>query len=256
MKRIVLGVVALTAATGAMRPSAAQEPETRTNHARVSGVVVDALTDLPISDALIVVDDERRAVLTDSTGAFDLGELSSGPLAVTIRRYGYQTTGMEAVVPTEGTLEVEVPLSPDVVLLDGLSVVTDRLELMDQRLRRRRNATATSVRAFDQERLVRSAARDFLDFLQMETALYPRSCGTRAVGTLCIWRRGRVEQPRVYVDEMPVIGGLDQLATFQPYDLYLVEVYARGLEIRAYTHQFMERMARKAVALIPINLQR
>ncbi|MDZ7778550.1 MAG: carboxypeptidase regulatory-like domain-containing protein [Gemmatimonadota bacterium] len=256
MRKIVLAGVAVMAVAGWARPSAAQEPETRPNHARVSGLVVDEVTGLPIADALVVVDDERYAVLTDSAGLFDLGELSSGSLGVTVRRYGYQTTGMEAVVPTEGALEVRIPLPPEAVLLDGLNVVTDRLELMDQRLRRRRNATATSVRAFDQERLVQSAARDFLDFLRMEAALHPRSCGTRAFGTLCIQRRGRLEQPRVYVDEMPVIGGLDQLATYQPYDLYLVEVYGRGLEIRAYTHQFMERMAHRAVALIPINLQR
>ena len=36
--------------------------------------------------------------------------------------------------------------------------------------------------------------------------------------------------------------------------LYLVEVYGRGLEVRAYTHQFMERMARKPVALLPVRI--
>ena len=43
------------------------------------------------------------------------------------------------------------------------------------------------------------------------------------------------------------------LAMYSPADLYLVEVSPGG-EIRAYTHNFMERMAGKTMALIPIEL--
>ena len=44
------------------------------------------------------------------------------------------------------------------------------------------------------------------------------------------------------------------LAMYSPADLYLVEVYSAGGEIRAYTHNFMERMARRPMTRIPINL--
>lgn len=230
-------------------PVAAQD---RPNEGSVGGVVVDALTGAPIAGALVVVDDERRAVLTDSLGAFDFGWMESGPITLTARRYGYEPQGMHAVVPRAGELVIEFPLPPEAVLLDGLEVVTERLQTMDQRLMSRRLALAASSRAFEQERLVRSGARDFLEFLQLEAALRTQPCGRRAFGAQCVWRRGRPVQPRVYVDEIPILGGLDHLASYQPYDLYLVEVYGAGVEIRAYTHLFMERMARRPVALMPI----
>jgi hypothetical protein len=56
----------------------------------------------------------------------------------------------------------------------------------------------------------------------------------------------------VYIDEALLVGGLLQLETYRPHELYLVEVYSSGSEIRAYTHHFVERMARTPQALIPI----
>jgi hypothetical protein len=230
----------------------AQQQRGSREGARLSGVVVDAVTERPVVGALVVLDEERRAILTDSAGAFDFGPLQSGPVSLTVRRYGYLTQGVEAVLPAFESLAIEVPLPPEAVLVDGLEVVTERLATMDQRLASRRRALATSTRAFEQDRLVRSASRDFLDFLQSEASLHPEPCGRIGSGTLCLWSRGRLVTPRVYVDEMPVLGGLDMLGTYRPYDMYLVEVYGGGQEIRAYTHLFMERSARRAVALMPI----
>ena len=79
-------------------------------------------------------------------------------------------------------------------------------------------------------------------------------CAGLAMAVSCITRRGAARAPKVYIDEAPVIGGLDQLALYKPHELYLLEVYAGGSEIRAYTHQFMDRMARRTQALIPIGL--
>jgi hypothetical protein len=122
---------------------------------------------------------------------------------------------------------------------------------MDQRLRARRNATPVAVRSFEQDRLVRSASRDFLEFLTLEAFLHTQPCGGRSFSSQCVIRRGRLVAPRVYIDEVPIMGGLDHLASYQPYDLYLVEVYSSGQEIRAYTHLFMDRMARREIALLP-----
>lgn len=229
-------------------PTHAQDPP---NEGVLAGVVVDAVTGDPISGALVVLDDERRAVLTDSRGAFDFGSMEGGPVSLVARRYGYEMRGMDAVLPTGGVLQLEIPLPPEAVLLDGFDVVTERLQTMDQRLRSRRNATAASVRAFEQERLVQSTSRDFLEFLRFEASLHTQPCGWRSFAAQCVSRRGRLVAPRVYIDEVPIMGGLDHLASFQPYDLYLVEVYSSGQEIRAYTHLFMDRMAHRAMALFP-----
>jgi hypothetical protein len=242
-------MAALTLAV-ASTPTAAQD---LSDEGVLTGVVVDAVTGDPISGALVVLDDERRAVLTDSLGAFDFGSMGGGPVTLVARRYGYQMGGVDTDLPNGGMLQVEIPLAPEAVLVDGLEVVTERLQTMDQRLRSRRNATAASVRAFEQERLVQSTSRDFLEFLQFEASLHMQPCGWRAFASQCVRRRGRLVAPRVYIDEVPIMGGLDHLASFQPYDLYLVEVYSSGQEIRAYTHLFMDRMAHRKIALFPVT---
>ena len=58
----------------------------------------------------------------------------------------------------------------------------------------------------------------------------------------------------MYIDETPVIGGLDELESYPTAQIYLMEVYSAGGEIRAYTYNFMQRMAEKPMSLIPISL--
>ena len=146
----------------------------------------------------------------------------------------------------------DLRLLPDPVLVDGITVVADRLETIERRIRSRRNAAPVAVRAFDQERLLASAARDMEDFLSLQGGLQATSCGRRAFARRCVWRRGRPVVPRVYIDEAPAIGGLDQLATYRPHELYMVEVFSSGLQIRAYTHHFIESMVRRPRSLMPI----
>ena len=69
----------------------------------------------------------------------------------------------------------------------------------------------------------------------------------------CVLRRGSATEPRVYIDEAPIIGGLQFLGMFRPYELYLVEVYSAGLEIRAYAHWYMGRLAGRPTALFPVG---
>jgi hypothetical protein len=242
-----LAITAIAHAATGLSLSAQDRPD----EGILAGVVVDAVSGRPIPGALVVLDDERRAVLTDSLGAFDFGTMDGGPVSLVARRYGYVMQGVDAVLPAGQRLEVEIPLPPEAVLLDGFDVVAERLQTMDQRLRSRRHATPASVRAFEQDRLVQSASRDFLEFLRFEASLYTQPCGRVSFASACVLRRGRLVAPRVYIDEVPIMGGLDHLASFQPYDLYLVEVYSSGQEIRAYTHLFMDRMARRPMALFP-----
>ncbi|MEX2473202.1 MAG: carboxypeptidase regulatory-like domain-containing protein [Gemmatimonadota bacterium] len=248
---VVLAAITLASVA---QPVAGQDAPERANDGRLSGVIVDLVGERPIANALVVLGNNYRAVLTDSLGRFDLGELTSGDFELTVRRYGYQTQGVTGFLPAGSELDIEVPLPPTAVLIDGLSVVTERLQTMEERMERRRRSTPMTVHAVGQDRLVQSSARDVVELLDREATLQIQTCGRNAFADQCIRRRGRLVEPRVYVDEMPVIGGLGQLASYQPYDLYLVEVFGRGLEVRAYTHQFMERMARKPVALLPVRI--
>ena len=252
------------AVTGGSDPIAGQvagEPRTESTPAGVAsrlvtGTIRDANTQSALPGARIRIDELRRGTLSDDFGRFMIDDVEPGLHVITVERYGYASAEGTIDTRPESGAVLEIELLPMPVMLDGLSVVTDRLELMETRLRSRRNAVPYSSRAFGQDRLVRSPARDMLDFLVVDASLSPVRCGAGRLGNWCVVRRGRPVEPRVYIDEAPVIGGLDQLQSYQPHDLYLIEVYSLGQEIRAYTHQFVERMARRPVALIPIGVGR
>ena len=258
---LLLLLVAATPLTAQQRTA---RDETRTT---LRGVVVDALRGDPLPNAMVRLVEANRGVLTDSLGRFVFLGVPLGPEQLAVKQYGYAELGAEIDVRLDHPL-LQVELDPGPVALQGFDVVADRLAVMKQRLRNRRNAAPVSVHALDQDRLSRSAARDMVDFLAFEAGMMMVPCAQGRPGpalafqpassipasTYCVIRRGQTWSPRVFIDEAPTIGGVDELAMYKPYELHLVEVYSSGLEIRAYTHNFMERMARRPMTLIPVHL--
>lgn len=242
-------VVALLLGFGAARIGAQEATPTDV----LRGVVRDEANGQPLANARVRVETMRKGLLTDENGRFYVSDVPAGELDLSVEQYGY--IGVDVVMAkVEGEPAVlDVHLTPKPVMLDGLTVVADRIKLMQERLVNRRRAVATASRAYDSERLFRSPSRDLLEFLGSEAMLYNVPCDGR-LGRWCVFRRGRAIQPMVYIDEIPLLGGFEQLTTYRPHELYLLEVYSQGQEIRAYTHQFMERMARQPVALIPIGI--
>ena len=53
---------------------------------------------------------------------------------------------------------------------------------------------------------------------------------------------------------MPAIRGLDALKNYPTTQIYALEVYSQGAEIRAYTYNFMQRMAAKPMALVSLSV--
>jgi hypothetical protein len=248
-------------------PLAAQRRAQEEPRTTIRGVVVDGRLGDPLPNTMIRLVDARRGVLTDSLGRFTLPNVRLGADMMAVKQYGYEELDVEIEFREDHPL-LRIELQPGPVALEGFNVVANRLAVMEQRMESRRNATAVSVRAFDQERLNRSPARDMVDFLAMAGGVRPTDCASRGPTSLvgagspslgwtsigCIERRGGVMAPRVYIDEAWAIGGLDQLAMYQPYEFHTVEVYSSGAEIRAYTHNFMEMMARRPMALIPLEM--
>jgi hypothetical protein len=219
----------------------------------LAGVVVDATTGARLPGATVLLERENRGALSDSAGAFLLADLTAGDHLLLVRQFGYESLYVGVRV-TGGEERLEIPLQPAALVLEGLTVevMANNVATMMQRLRSRRNAAPVNVRALDQDRLLRTAASNLIEFLQLEAFVFPVACsGSGFSSTQCIIRRGRMTEPRVFIDENPVIGGLDQLATYRPHDFVLLEVWSRGATIRAYTHQFMERMAQRPMQLIP-----
>jgi len=199
------------------------------------GVVVDAESGRPLVGAFVALVGSGRGSATGAEGRFVLpGDLHAGvdePLTLEVRMLGYET--LEATrEASEETSPPTLRLRPDPIVLEGLTVMTDRF-------RARRRAVATSVRAYDREELSTTAARDVVDFIRGRAGV-PL---TRQRGQWLVWSRGRLVQPTVWVDEHPFPGGLDFLALHQPHEIYLVEVYGFGRHIRVYTNQYMERVS-------------
>ena len=255
---------------------AAQETQPTSIRVPLQGIVYDAFTGAAVAGAAVYLDGEGYGVLSDSAGVFRFADVFPGPQLIAAVQFGYEETAASVEVPEEGAF-IEVELVPQPILLDGVTAVVDNIGTMERRMRSRRRSAPYQARAFDQERLLRSASATALEFLRSETQYTPVPCpagtgmfgtgsSTRSLGwhgisrltgalsTSCIIRRGRTISPRVYIDEVPAIGGLDELESYPTAQIYALEVFSQGAEIRAYTYAFMQRMAERPMALIPINL--
>jgi hypothetical protein len=79
-------------------------------------------------------------------------------------------------------------------------------------------------------------------------------CGGRNMVSDCREIRGRMVAPRVYLDELSI--DLDYLNSFEPYQLYKVDVFTcgpgdrmGGWEIRAYTYAYVEQQMKRGRAM-------
>jgi hypothetical protein len=217
----------------------AQQADTTT----VKGIVVDGLTGRPVPGALVSVQAFDWAVVSREDGRFTLPRVPVGRTTLEFNQLGYADLVLTATVaPAMAALRVE--LQPQPVVLEGIKVMADRFE-------RRRNATPVAVQAYD-SRTLRFAPYNVLDFLRYKALVPLTPCGPGAMDNNCIWWRGRIIQPRVVVDEFPMFAGLDMLESMPASMIYLVEVYQRGRQIRVYTNNFMERVGRRPLALVPL----
>lgn len=225
-------VVALTAlAVAAMARSAfAQEG----GSFDLGGMVVGE-SGQPLVGAFVSLPGAEWGSLTDEEGRFRIPGMTPGRVELKVEQLGYATREWAGHVgPASGPLVLR--MEPRAVMLEGLTVVTDRF-------RNRRNATATATRAWDRGELVTSPYESAARFVEARAGVSTTPCRARHT-SVCLWSRGRVVAPVVYVDEAPVFAGMEYLEALQPHELHMVEVYAGGRHIRVYTERFMERAAR------------
>lgn len=228
-----LGLALLTGALGAQERRAEER-----------GPLAGSVTD-PAGRALagvfVSAAGSRWGVLTGADGRFTLPGVDAGSVHLEAELIGYETLSWTGD-PAPGETVVLI-LEPKPVVLEGLTVVADRFAS-------RRRAIPVSARAFDRTTLGTSPHATALDFLRSRGGMSLVACsGTWSA--FCVRSRGRLSEPSVWVDESPVLGGLDYLAMFQPHELYLVEVYGAGRHIRAYTNRYMERAANQRLFPIP-----
>lgn len=240
---LVPGALALLVTAALAGPSSAQDGDDL--RVELRGQVFDQLTGQPLHGAFVASAGSDTGVLTDESGMFTLRVArSSTAYALSVENLGYVDTqfAIDAAEAESGAIVMRI--EPNPVVLEGFRVLADRFQ-------RRRRAAAVSARAFDRTALLHSTAFDAAEHVQFQSGVSFTPCA----GTLdrCVLSRGRRVRPVVYIDEVRAIGGLDQLATYRPQDLYLLEVYARGRMIRAYTEWFMERHAERG-RLFPLPI--
>ena len=219
--------------------AAAQERPTRID---VAGRALDSMTRQPIANVYIGLIGTRRTAYTDENGGFKLSDVPSGRQWLAVEILGYAPDTL-AVAVTDGMQPVELLLKPDPIVLAGLQVMSDRLV-------NRRRSVATSVRAYDATSIRSSGVWDLKDFVRNRT--FTRPCPSLIMGETCVVRRGRVIAPAVYINDARVVGGIDMLMGLPPEEVYLLEVYSGGLQIRVYTNWYAERLASGRIRLPPL----
>lgn len=232
----------------------AQEPESDDARVTLMGVVYDVLTGSAIPTAAVSLENGRQGVLTDEQGIFRLEDVEAGPQLLVVTQFGYQKRAVATTVVPESSVMMQLALTPRPIMIEGVTATVENITEMEARLRFRRRASAFSTRAYDRQALFRAMTGTPLDFLNQRSMLRLVPCPPGALSSRCVYRRGRAIEPWVYVDEALAWGGLDELETYAVSDIYLMEVFSRGSEIRIYTNQFMEQMARKPIMPIPLNL--
>lgn len=200
----------------------------------LKGLVVEMGTSRPLAGAEVGLPALDRWTLTDREGAFAIGGLPAGRHRVEVTYLGYRKHEGDLVI---GPDAVRLELWPDPIVLAGLTAQVDRL-------RSRRNAVATTVRVADRDRLTGAATIE--DAIRRTGEMLVPCAST----DYCLWRRGQTVRPVVYIDERPAFG-LHELSAYPVERFQMIEVIGHRM-IRAYTVDFMERLALGKVSLFPL----
>ncbi|MXW10062.1 MAG: carboxypeptidase-like regulatory domain-containing protein [Gammaproteobacteria bacterium] len=225
----------------------------------VRGVVYDMVSGTPIPGAAVFVESENHGTLADSLGSFVAADVPPGPQLITVKQIGYHDKVIAFTATGRPEDVVTIPLMPKPFMMDGITAVASNIETMEDRMRSRRGDASAGrglIRAYDREALLASGAATGLDFVDDHTIVRMMPCPAGELEFFCIGRGSYVGAPWVYIDEIWQPEGLAALHRLSTSELYSVEVYFSGSEIRGYTYEFMERTARKPQALIPVLLWR
>jgi len=209
----------------------------------VTGRVLDGTTDLPIPDAVVRLADNGPLAVSDSEGRFVLRGVAPGTHPWQISRIGYATWNEDVAADAED--EFTIRLLPQPEVLEGLVVLADRF-------RDRRESSGMSTQVYGRTEIVRAAAGDLHTFLQTRLGVPLMGCGGEDREENCAVLHGRRVKIEVYIDEERATGGLSQLRSVSPADVYSVELFSGGLMVRVYTQDFIRQVARGRATLLAL----
>ncbi len=207
----------------------------------LTGRVLDAATGRPLFGAVVGLPDLGVEAQTDSVGRFVLHRVGAGTHKVYVSEIGYRDLLQRVELSRDGA---DLRVEPDPVLLKGIAVLADRF-------RARREAAPYAAVAFDRETLLRSGAADMREFLSNVAGITLVPCPREPFATCALVNR-RPARTAVFVDERRAYGGIEELTSYLPSDLFLLEVYGEGRMVRAYTGWWFARSARKRLLPVPL----
>jgi hypothetical protein len=246
-------LVCAAAALAIAAPAAAQRVTLR-------GQVIDAANGQPIAAAVIEVLPRHEQAITDAQGRFTL-RTSLGDHTIMADALGFGAT-LNPVSIGDASVEVQIALDKDPVLLQGIVATASRLES-------RRRGYPYTVRAMNTTQIASSGAPNMEILVKERLGVYFTDCSPFTSGGAlatsprydpfsggyksCVYSRGGSISSAVYVDEvrMPDSGAL---ALYSPQDVAGVEVFHNGEQIRVYTRWFMEWAARTNFSPLPLSV--
>lgn len=193
------------------------------------GTVLNSGTREPLGGAQVLAPLSEISAVTDSLGEFRIPFVQDSHYELVAAAMGYQparfTVGSDA---EQGS--IAIALAPDPEAMASLAVLHDGLEERRRRHRTRR------LRVIDNVELGRSDASTAYSLVRDLAVAQP----CEALQELC--RLGR--RVRLCVDDMSPIGGARELEAYLPSDLWLIEVYREGREVRVYSRWFIDQIIR------------
>ncbi|HEY7634796.1 MAG TPA: carboxypeptidase-like regulatory domain-containing protein [Gemmatimonadales bacterium] len=88
----------------------------------VLGRIVDGSTGEPLANVVISLTDIDRTVVSDSRGRYAFASVPPGPQHLAVRRIGYGPRTLHALVPREGTVEINIALHAEPLRLPAIEV--------------------------------------------------------------------------------------------------------------------------------------
>jgi hypothetical protein len=201
--------------------------------ATVVGRVVDATTGAGVPRAQVRLPALDRLVLANEEGYFLIDGLTEGEHEFAFRRLGYADWDQTTIVKDGDRLTVR--MLPRPAVLEGITVTANAFEVNRRRV-------AMRVDAVDEETIVASGLTNAVDILASRANVTVTSCPPTNERQ-CVWVRNDLVRPSVWIDDEPAPGGLTQLLTYAPAEFYTIEAFGGGVVIRAYTRNYVSRLA-------------
>ncbi len=233
MRRLTLACSFLAALTAAAAPADAQNRAPA--RVTVTGTVTDAVSGAPVAGASVTFSRSRETVWTDDRGRFMLPKVDVGDDWLMVQQLGYRD-GLLSIRVAGNMEPLAVALEPDPVLLPQLEVIGRRLQMRPEA------ALLGGMRVFDTRDLAHAMGWSVFDLLRSQGAVMLIHC-QRPHSVYCVWFRGGGVPAQVYLDGIPLYGGMDELQYVPLTDLYRVEVYHRGVLIQVLTKWWALRAA-------------